>query len=112
MGMKMYEPAKILSDGDKIVVIVDGRSYAMENGFVSSFDFQIDNNLQEMRSFGSDFTEMVSGGISSTLNLTIKGGLLNISDKVDIIDQEKVKEFTKQVNQEVKQIALRRAIEF
>jgi len=110
--MKMYEPLKILSDGDKIVIVADGKCYALEGGIVSSFDYRIDRAMQEVASFGNDFTEMIAGPVSTLVNLTIQGSMLSISDKTDIIDQQKVKEFTKQINQEVKQIALKRSLEF
>ena len=52
--------------------------------------------------FGDDTRQMFVGPAYTTLNLSFSGGLLNISDKSDILDPSKVTEYAKQIDKEVK----------
>ena len=110
--MNVYEPIKLLSDGDKIIIIQDGKSFALEGAVLTRFDYQVERQMTDITMFGDYTKQMVAGLSFTTLNLSISGGMLSISDKTDTIDLAKVEKYAKKINQEVKEIALKRALEF
>ncbi len=110
--MKMYEPLKILSDGDKIVIIADGRSYALEGAVVSNFNFKVEQPMIDVTMFGDDFRQMASGLAETRLDISLVGGMMKMTEDKNVFDVKKMTKYTQQINQEVKEIALKRALDF
>ena len=110
--MKMYGPIKMLSDGDKIVVIVDGKSYVVEGAVVTSFNFKIDRPMMDVARFGDDTPQFISGVVETRLDISLVGGMMNITEDKNIFDLKKIAKYAEQINQEVKEIALKRSLDF
>lgn len=110
--MKMYTPIKILSDGDKIVVIADGKSYALEGAVVSNFSWKIDRPMMDFTEFGDGTKQFVSGLAETRLDISLVGGMMKMTEGQDVFDVKKMTKYTQQINQEVKEIALKRALDF
>jgi hypothetical protein len=110
--MKMYEPIKILSDGDKIVVIADGKSYVLNGAVVSNFSYKIDRPMMDVSRFGDDPQQFVSGLAETSLDISLRGGMMSMAEDKNVFDMKKMEKYTKQINQEVQEIALRRSLEF
>jgi hypothetical protein len=106
------QPLKILSDGEKIAFIIDGKSYILDGAVVSNFDFQTKRSVMDITRFGDETLQMMAGPASTTLNLSIVGGLLTMTDQKDIFNQTKMIKYTKKINQEVKELVLKRSLEF
>ncbi len=112
MSFNMFQPIKILSDGDKIVVISDGKSYVLTGAVVSNFAWNIDRPMIDFTEFGSDTKQFVAGPYETRVDISLVGGMMNMTEGQNVFDVKKMEKYTQQINQEVKEIALKRALDF
>ena len=110
--MNIYEPIKILSDGDKIVIISNGVSYTLEGAIVTRFDVNVQRDSFDVAIFGDNTKQIMAGPAYTNINLSLQGGMVAVSEKTDVFNPAKITEYAKQINQEVKEIALKRSLDF
>ena len=110
--MNMYNSVKILSDGDQIVVISGGKTYAFKGACVTSMDWRMDQPMMDFTEFGDDTKQFIPGLPEISMDISFRGGMMSMTEDKNVFDMKKMAKYTEQINQEVKAIALKRALEF